>query len=243
MLFRPLFVWVNLRKDEISVKDNMKIRFSFACLLALRLFQFSVVAQTSASQTDTQEWNDVQIAVPVTKEIEFNILGTIRFGRNVSRPVDERIGVGTTIRLGQYFSFAPSLLHIGMQPFAGRRVWENRLSFPLTARFKVGKFRLSDRNLFERRYRSPSVDASRYRNRFQVEHPLGPDRMKLSMFVADEVFYDWSVNDWVRNRLSIGISGPLNKNLTVDIYYLRQNDGRAVPGDLHVIGTTWRIKL
>lgn len=215
----------------------------FGCLLALLLFQSSVLGQPPPSQTDTQQWNDVQIAVPVTKDIDFNILGTVRIGRNVSRPVDERIGVGTTIRLGQYFTFAPSYQHIGMQPFAGRRVWENRLSFPVTVRFQAGKFRLSDRNLFERRFRSPAVDASRYRNRLQVEHPIGPSKMKLSLFVADEVFYDWSVNDWVRNRFSIGISRPLNKNVTLDIYYLRQNDGRSVPGDLHVIGTTWRIKL
>ena len=216
--------------------------FRFASLVGF-LFSYSAVsAQTSPPQTDTQQWNDVQIAVPITKDIDFNILGTLRIGRSVSRPVDERIGVGATFRFGQYFTFAPTYLHIGMQPFARRRVWENRLSFPLTVRFQAGKFRLSDRNLFERRFRG-LIASTRYRNRFQVDHPIGPDRMKLSLFVTDEVFYDWLVNDWVRNRFAIGISRPLNKNITLDIYYLRQNDGRSVPGDLHVIGTTWRIKL
>jgi Protein of unknown function (DUF2490) len=217
--------------------------FAFGGLWAMLLLQSSVAAQTSPPQTDTQQWNDVQIAVPVTKDIDFNILGTVRVGRNVSRPVDERIGVGATFRLGQYFTIAPSYVHIGTQPFPGRKVWEDRFSFPVTVRFQAGKFRLSDRNLFERRWRSPSVDATRYRNRVQVEYPVGPDRMKWSLFVSDEVFYDWSVNDWVRNRFMIGIIRPLNKNITLDVYYLRQNDGRSIPGDLHVIGTTWRIKL
>ena len=223
---------------------KLAARFGFAWLLALLLFESCVFAQvTLPSQTDTQLWNDVQIAVPVTKDIDFNILGTIRIGRNVSRPVDERIGVGATFRLGRYVTLAPTYLHIGMQPFARRRVWENRLSFPVTLRFQAGKFRLADRNMFERRLRSGAVDATRYRNRFQVEHPIGPKRMNLSLLLSEEVFYDWSVNDWVRNRFGIGISRPLNKNITLDVYYLRQNDGRSVPGDLHVIGTTWRIKL
>lgn len=202
-----------------------------------------VSGQTLPSQTDTQQWNDFQLAVPVTKEIDFNLLGTLRFGRGVSRPVDERIGVGATVKLGKYLTFTPNYVHIGMQPFEGRRVWEDRISLPLTVRFDVGKFRLSDRNTFERRYRSPSADGNRYRNRFQVEHPIAPGGVKLSLYVADEVFYDWIVNDWVRNRFTIGVSRVYNKHFTQDYYYLRQNDGRSVPGDLNVLGTTLRFRL
>jgi len=77
----------------------------------------------------------------------------------------------------------------------------------------------------------------------QVEHPVGPAKLGLSLFVADEVFYDWSLNRWPRNRFTAGVSKVLNKHLTQDIYYLRQNDGVSVPGDLSVIGTTLRVKL
>ena len=130
-----------------------------------------------------------------------------------------------------------------MQPFAGRRVWENRLSLPVQLRFDVGKFRLTDRNQFERRLRNSGIKASRYRQRLQVEHPVGPDGLALSLFVADEVFYDWSVDRWVRNRFSVGGITVFNKHFTQDFYYLRQNDGLSVPGDLNVIGTTLRVRL
>ena len=213
-------------------------------VFALLLLSLSIHAQTrTPDQTDTQQWNDVQFSIPITKDIDFNFLGTVRLGRGITRPVDERIGAGATFRIDKYLVVEPNYLHIGMQPFEGRRVWENRLSLPTTFRFQLGKFRFSDRNLFERRLRHPGVDATRYRNRLRIDHPVGPDRWKLSVGVADEVFYDWSVNDWVRNRFAIGISKVLNKNVTLDLYYLRQNDGRSVPGDLHVIGTIWRIKL
>ena len=72
---------------------------------------------------------------------------------------------------------------------------------------------------------------------------IGPDRFKLSLFVSDEVFYDWAIDRWVRNRFAIGASKVFNKHFTQDFYYLRQNDGVSLPGDLNVLGTTLRFKL
>lgn len=197
----------------------------------------------SVDHTDNQQWTDVQVAVSVTKTIDFNLLGTLRLGRDISRPVDERTGVGFTFRFGKYLTAAPNYLGIGMQPFRNRRVWENRLSLPITVRFDLDKFRLSDRNLFERRFRTARAPSTRYRNRVQLEHPVGSDKIHLSLYVADEVFYDWTVNRWVRNRFTVGASKVFNKHFTQDYYYLRQNDGVSIPGDLNVIGTSLRFRL
>jgi len=194
-------------------------------------------------RADNQLWNDVQVAVPLTKNIDFNMLGTLRLGRDISRPVDERLGTGFTFRFGQHLQIAPNYLYIGMQPFRNRRVWESRLSLPVTLRFDVDKFRISDRNTFERRIRRPGINSTRYRNRLQVEHPVGTKEWGLSLYVADEVFYDWSVDRWVRNRFTVGGTKVFNKHFTQDIYYMRQNDGVSIPGDLNVIGTTLRVKL
>jgi len=197
----------------------------------------------SVDRTDNQQWTDVQLSVPVTSTVDFNILGTLRLGRNITHAVDERVGVGFTFRFGKYLIVAPNYLGIGMQPVRNRRVWENRLTLPVTERFNAGEFRLSDRNQFERRYRNSGVKTTRYRNRFLVEHPIGPDKLKLSFFIGDEVFYDWSVDRWVRNRFAIGVTKVFNKHYTQDFYYLRQNDGVSIPGDLNVIGTILRFRL
>lgn len=152
------------------------------------------------------------------------------------------MGAGFSFKAGKYLTFAPSYFHITAQPTQGKSVYENRLSFPATIKFPVGKFTVSDRILFERRLQHPGGDSTRYRNKLQIDRPIGDKENKLNVFVADEVFYDWSVNAWVRNRFSLGISKALNKHLTTDLYYLRQNDGHSVPGDIHAIGTTWRVK-
>ena len=87
--------------------------------------------------TDNQVWSDVQFAVPMTKDIDFNMLGTLRLGRDISRPVDERIGMGFTFRFGQHVSIAPNYLYIATQPVRNRKLWESRLSFPVTRRLNV----------------------------------------------------------------------------------------------------------
>jgi len=207
------------------------------------LCALSCLASAQAIQSDNQQWTDVQLAVPVTKHFDFNVLGTLRLGSDISRPVDERVGVGFTFRWGKYFSVSPNYLGIGMQPFRGRKVWENRLTFPVTMRFNAGKFRLSDRNQFEKRFRNTGINTWRYRNRFQVEHPVGSAKWALSLFVADEIFYDWAIDRWVRNRFSAGGIKVFNKHYTQEFYYLRQNDGVSLPGDLNVIGTTLRFRL
>jgi hypothetical protein len=214
------------------------------CILAFLGSAVVVRGQlTPPPQTDTQNWNDVFLSVPVAGPVDFVIQGTIRNGRNITRPVDERFGFGFSFKVGKYLTIIPNYLHIGMQPFAGRRVFENRLSIASTIRFPLGRFTFADRNTIERRLRHPGIDATRYRNRLQIDHPIGPAKKKTSLFVSDEVFYDWSFNEWVRNRAAIGVSKVWNKHFTLDLYYMRQNDARSFPGDLHIIGTAWRFKL
>ena len=219
-----------------------KLQTSLVGLLCLG-WLFVGTAFGQLDETDNQFWSDYQIAAPVTKNFDFNILGTFRIGRDISHPIDERIGAGFTFRLGSHVTISPNYVHIGMQPFAGRRIWENRLTLPVTLRFNAGDFRISDRNQLEHRMRNSGLKTNRYRNRFQVEHPIGDKDWQLSLFVADEVFYDWFINRWVRNRFSVGAIKVFNKHLTQDLYYLRQNDGVSLPGDLHVLGTSLRFRL
>ncbi|HZE72950.1 MAG TPA: DUF2490 domain-containing protein [Pyrinomonadaceae bacterium] len=217
-------------------------QLAIAAFIFIAVFPVILNGQTR-SRADTQEWNDVQFYAPVTKTVDFVLYGTLRLGRNVSHSVDERIGAGFSFKFGKYLTLAPFYLHIRTQPFAGTHVYENRLNLAGTLRFPLGHFTVSDRNLFERRLRHPGGDSTRYRNRLQIDHPVKLGDVKLNVFAADEVFYDWSFNAWVRNRFSAGISKAWNKQLTTDLYYLRQNDGHSRPGDLHVIGTTFRIRL
>ena len=227
------------------VNYDDKSRTIFLCLLTLLIFCSAGASvarsQILAPRSDTQSWNDLQFTMPLNKEIDLILLGTLRIGRNVTHPVDERVGVNFRFNVGKYLTLTPGYLYIRMQPVAGRNDKEHRLTFAATPRIPCKRFTLTDRNQFERRIRSPQVDATRYRNRLQIEVPFKPKNSKWVFFASDEVFYDWSVDDWVRNRFQIGLRKTFSKKLAVDFYYLRQSDRRSRPGDLNVIGTVFRL--
>jgi hypothetical protein len=215
----------------------------FTLSLVIVMSVVAVHGQSRDQRRDTQIWHETQLAIAIDKQIDLLLLGTIRFGRDVSRPVDERIGIGLNFKVGKYLTLSPSYLYIGTQPLRNQKAYENRLSFAATLKGPVGHgFVLSDRNLFERRLRHPQIDSSRYRNKLQLEHPFKLGATSFNGFVADEIFYDWAANAWVRNRFTIGAGHTFNKHVTAELYYLRQNDSHSKPGDLHVIGSTLRLR-
>ena len=160
-----------------------------------------------------------------TRNLILLIQGTVRIGGNLTTLVDERWGFGFNYKVGKYVTLNESYLHREAKPPNGRQEREDRLTFGGTVRVPIKKFTLLDRNWFERRWRAPQIDAWRYRNRIQLEHPFKIGKAEFTYFVSDEVFYDWSLHDWVRNRAALGARHVFNKHFTGDLYVMRQNDG------------------
>jgi hypothetical protein len=198
---------------------------------------------TAIPKSDNQSWNDLQITIPMTKKVDFTTQTTLRLGDNITQTADQRLGFGFVIKINKYLSFTPFYFHREARPPNGRHEFEDRGTLGATVRFPAGKFTIADRNWFERRWRDPQVDAWRYRNRLQVEHPFKLNNKKFTWFVSDEIFYDWSLHVWPRNRAAAGVSHVFNKHFTLDLYYTRQNDSHTRPGDLNIIWSAWRVKL
>lgn len=205
---------------------------------------YAARAQT-APRSDTQGWNDVQLTIPINRQFDFLINTQFRAGDNLRQFIDERGGFGLNYKPSKFLTLSSSYLYIAMQQsVTRRRNHENRLSFAATVTSpKLKNFTLTDRNLFERRMRSFAADATRYRNRVQIEHPARINDFKFNLFVSDEVFYDSTLRAWSRNRIQIGVNRKLNEHLTGDVYYMRQSDARATPGDLNVVGTVLRVRF
>jgi len=199
--------------------------------------------QSQVPKTDNQSWNDVQFTIPLDKRTEVVFQGTLRLGDNLTDPVDERWGIRFNSTVEKHLILQTLYFHREAKPPRGRSEYEDRLTFGANLRFPIQKFVLTSRNWFERRWREPQVDAWRYRNRLQLEHPFKLGRTKMVWQLSDEFFYDWSLHVWPRNRMSAGISHTFNKHLTLDLNYTRQNDSHTRPGDLNIIWSVWRIKL
>lgn len=205
-------------------------------------------SQTTPPRDDNQFWNETQLIKPTGKNKELIVIGVLRTGRNFARPVDERIGAGFNFKLNKHLSIIPTYLYVDQQPYDGRRIQEHRLVLNATIKFNAGAFAFMDRNLLERRVRHSSADFTVYRNRLQIDHPAKIGSFKFKPFIADEIWYSTQTSNaktlgWFRNRISAGIIKQFGEHFSADIFYLRQNDGRSFPGNVHSIGTLFKIYL
>ncbi len=208
------------------------------------LFISNATAQSQSSPAprgDNQFWSELQLSVPINNRTDLVLLGFARFGRNVSRPVNERVGAGILVRCGKYLTVLPSYLFVASQPTSINHSTEHRITLEATPKFTIRSFVVSDRNRVEFHFHSPSPKFVQYRNRTQIEHTL---RLHdLHGFVADEVFYDSVASAWIRNRFYLGVAKKVNKHSTLEIYCVRQNDSHSHPGDINALGSTFKIRL
>ncbi len=216
---------------------------TFFLLVIIVCGAFSVFAQTNGDDDDTQFWNDLQLTVPMTKKVDFFTQITGRFDDNISRFSDERFELGFVLKPTKSFSVTPFYWYVNARNASGKFRVENQLNLRAVYRFPTRGFGLSHRSQYEYRIRRPR-NSWRYRAMLTIDKKI-PEKIipKAKFFASDEVFYDSILKKFNRNRFSAGITKTINKNLSVDIYYMRQNDGYSHPGDLNIIGTAWKVHL
>lgn len=213
-----------------------------------------VFSQNTPPITDVQVWNETTVTVPLIKKkdskgketeklsVFFN--GVLRVGRNVSHFVDERVGFGFEYKFNKYVSFTPAYLYVAAQPFQGRRDFESRLRFSVNLEKKFKNFSVRDRNMIEYRFRNSRANSTRYRNKLQFNIPVMRDKKELfTPFIADEVYYDFREKEWTRNEFSAGISKKINKNFTMDFFYLFRNTQGTSLKYVNAFGVNLKIKI
>ena len=200
-------------------------------------------AQTTTDDEDIQSWNDVSLTVPMTKQFDFYTALTFRFGKNVTRATDNRLAVGFVYKPNKSWTFQPFYWNISARNTRGQFRTEHRLNLRATYRFPFKKFGLSHRSTFEYRLRRP-LNSFRYRPSLTFDKDIPKNIIpRAKFYITEEVFYDSLLKKFSRNRFTVGLTKTLTKKLSVDIYYMRQNDGYTHPGDLNVVGTSWKVKL
>ena len=211
------------------------VAFGFFCAGSLR-------AQTSAPTDDNDTWHDIVLTAPLSAQFDFFAQGTFRFDQNSSRLYDRRIAVGLIYKPTKYLSISPFYWDIEARNAAGRFRVESRLNLRAVYRFPFKQIGLSHRSWYEYRERRPR-NSWRYRPALTIEKELSRKILHdARVYLTEEVFYDSILEQFSRNRVTLGVNKTFNQHFALDVYYLRQNDGFSRPGDLNVFGTSWRLR-
>jgi len=225
-----------------EVLSNRKVLLFIFLQLFFASPIFSQINNTDESRRDTQFRGEVEIAVPLYKELYLTVGGDLRLGQAAkNRFVRGEAGFLYIQKLGRFFTVAPRYRYRAAQEFSGKSESENRLSLDGIVNFKIRKFAVTDNNLFEFRFQRSGY-SQRYRNRLKVSHPIEITKTKIDLFASDEVYYEWEERAWTRNRFKVGFGNTVGERAGYEIYYMRQNDGFSRPGDLHVFGIEFEIE-
>ncbi len=120
-------------------------------------------------------------------------------------------------RMNRYISLAPAYAHAGSPAFNAQQ-----LRGSATVQLPLRRFVLDDRNMFVRTF-VPTGGTTLYRNRLRLSYPIRIRGKQASLFVADELFYDWRPRNWARNWVYAGGSYDFSRNVGAQVYYLRQH--------------------
>lgn len=216
----------------------------FPLLLVAVLFCGPVRSQSPLPQDDEQFWSEAQLYGRLIKDkVDVTFWEFWRHGRGVSFPTDVRTGVGLTIKVNKHLTLQPTYLYLLQRPWPGVRNFSHRLVIDGTTRFSVGKFTFTNRHRYEKQLRHGRRNNTDLRERLTIDYPVRAGDFDFRVFVSDEIFYSSLLNAVYRNRLAAGITKNIHRRLSADFYYLRQNDGRNRPGDIHAFGTVLRVRL
>ena len=219
------------------------------CLLVCVLLSL-LAAEISAAQDilpvpdpdDSQLWTAVQVAVPLKERVDLILSGTLRLGRDFSRPVYETGGASVRFALGRYFALSPIYQFVATQYYPDVHTRESRLSINGVVSVPIKRLVVDSMHQLEQRFRETG-NSNRYRTRLQVEWPFRLHDANYRLFSWEEVAYDWSPHAWTRNRIAVGAGKQVTPKLAVDLFYLKQNASFSRPRNINAIGITFRIQI
>ena len=170
----------------------------------------------------------LQIITPVTSRVTVSTYGFYLGNVGASIALLE-----VPMTLQKHFVVTPGYLFVNVPPgglslltnhTAYQSYHENQFRFSGTVLTSWHGFTLSDRNMYVRRF-TPTSEINRYRNKIYVGHPLSLGSYKVTPFVFDEVYHDFVPGPWLRrNWVVAAIDMPINRNLTFQPSYIRQDD-------------------
>lgn len=170
----------------------------------------------------------LQIITPVTKRVTVSTYGFYLGNLRTSIALLE-----VPVTLQKHFVVTPSYLFVNVPPVglslltnqtANQSYHENQFRVAGTLLTSWHGCTLSDRIMYVRRS-TPTSEINRYRNKIYVSHPLSLGSYKVNPFVFEEVYHDFVPGKWLRrNWVVAAIDMPINRHLTFQPSYIRQDD-------------------
>jgi len=223
----------------------MKVRnWVFFVVMAMAVL---VISETcfAYDDGDLQYWSTASASFDIDKDWKFTFKEEFRLKESGGHLYHHHSDIGFVYKnLADWIDLGFNYRQVFEKDSKGRWRQENRPHLNVTLKGKLFDLDLSNRSRLEYRDRENKKDVWRYRNKVTVKLPFELTELKLKPYLADEVFITLNDDNVDRNRLYVGASFKLAKNLKGDVFYLRQSS-RSSSGwtDINVIGTQLKFSF
>ena len=205
-------------------------RFVLLCLLSLLRVAVAqeVEGNGKSSGAIFSPADYIEITTPITTRLIVNTYGFYVGNLHTSIALLE---VPTIVQ--KHLVVTPGYMFVNVPPVglsllanrtANQSYHENQVRFAATVQTAWHGFIFSDRNMYVRRF-TPTSEVNRYRNKIYVAHPLSFDSYKVNPFIFEEMYHDFVPGKWLRrNWFVAAVDMPINRHLTFQPSYIRQDD-------------------
>lgn len=115
---------------------------------------------------------------------------------------------------------------------------ESQLRAALTLLTQVGSLHIDDRNMWV----FSDAGTTRYRNRLRFTIPVEVGERVFRFQLVDEAFYEMDGRGWFRNMLGAGVGLDMRRAVSIDAYWMLQDDSRKEPASLFYVTLTAHLR-
>jgi hypothetical protein len=198
--------------------------------------------QVEYANQDTEIWYDDVVHVSWHDKQALLIALGLRQSLDIGHLIYRHAGAGYSFQPTGFLTIVPRYDFYNRNKSPVLKQDENRISLEITAAKDFGKWTLRDRNFCDRRFQ-PSGQTWRYRNRAEAEHCLPIPHLRLKGVLWYQAYYNTHDHGWAQKRVAAGVRRPLCKQISVQVYYLRQFDGPSRPGNVNAIGIRFDMSI
>lgn len=177
------------------------------------------IAPAAHAERDWEYWSRYSAAVPITKEVSYQIKPEWRIRDDMSYRYLFKIEQAISFKIGRYFELAP--YYVWQENKTGKITDRSNLSY-IDGTVKIPLKEIFDTRIIDRLRWQYNYDKglTTWRNSARLAKAVKLGKLELVPFVEDEIFYDAKIGRFTENWASAGLSLVLNRYLDVSVSYL-----------------------
>lgn len=199
-----------------------------------------VATRAGTGVPDTQFWSELDVTAPLTTNTTIIGLGQLRLSESLPNPILTTLGLELSYRVGEW-TLGGGYRHQVTGNHEGEDV--NVTQIALLRATWMRRFGRSALAIRIRLDNTLTAQSDPWRARFRAEYRWSPENLGpvSFLFASDEVFYQFSDNEFFRNRFRIGTNLVLSERTSVRVYYQRQDSKDQTPAAINALGAEFEI--